>query len=251
MSSVAKAAVRISFSGRSSERAIGLDAVNAALRWAGCSLAELPAVPAVQQLLCKAASGQALCPDFEAPVLLHHYALNRADVLAAAAFSAREPAMQNGGAMATEEEGVPQYPKLYDMSVMGPLETRGEVYRKFGRLHVNSSLDGIGVDEVMQIPVGGPFVWFFRHPEPELGVMKLEMPAVAPGEPGWRLCYPGLTPHGAFMNPATGLVVAYITGPPVWHMQYAASGQDSNQWVDAAPEVPLLLDTPAESVHSR
>lgn len=233
------------FSGRAAERLVGFEAVNTALRVAGVSIFQAPIPPTrIHPLLKKSAAGSLLDPDTESPLLLHNFALERADVLKASADCDRKAAVAGGGAMATEEEGVPQYPKVYDCSAMGPPETRGEVYRKFGLLHVNSTPENVGVDEVMQIVAGGPFTWFFRNPDPELGVMKLSIPEVAPGSAGFRICYPGLTPHGAFMSPANGVIVAYITGPPVWHMKYADGELSQNPWVDADAEFPVLLDDP-------
>lgn len=232
------------FSGKPAKRLVGVDAVNAALRAAGVSIFHAPQPqPRIRALLEKGTVG-GLDPDTESPLILHNFQLEREDVLSIAASCGRDVAVPGGGAMATEEAGVPQYPKVYDCGGMGPPETRGEVYRKFALLHVNSTPESVGVDEVMQLVAGGPFTWFFRNPDPELGVMMLTIPAVAAGSPGFRVCYPGLTPHGAFLSPAAGLIVAYITGPPVWNMQYADGDLSANPWVDADAEVPVLLDSP-------
>ena len=74
--------------------------------------------------------------------------------------------------------------------------------------------------------------------------MKVTIPAVAPdATTGWRLGYPGLLPHGAFMRrgDGAGLVVAHITGPTVWTMNYADEAE--NPWIDFAGAEPVLLDT--------
>lgn len=96
--------------------------------------------------------------------------------------------------------------------------------------------EGIGVDEVMTLVAGGPWTWYFQL---ENGVVaQLQMGRVVPGEPGWRLSYPGLVPHGAYFHSEVGLCIAYITGPKTWAMRYEAPGLANadmlgkNPWID-------------------
>ena len=219
----------LQFSGRPGESAVGFDAVNKVLREVGVSIRPLkvPTKDAVLgALLDKSRKGKVLDPDYELPLFLHAFQVGRKEALAAAAHSGRSPAVTGGGALATEIDGVPPYPKVYDAAAMGPPSTRGEVYRTFGELHVNRA-GAVGVDEAMQIVSSTEdLVWFFLHPK--LGVLKLVIPPAI--DEGFFLSYPGLTPHGAFMGAETAVIVATITGPPIWKM--IRGGLPVNPWVD-------------------
>jgi len=61
------------------------------------------------------------------------------------------------------------------------------------------------------------------------------MSKVAPGEPAWRLNYPGTTPHGAYFHSTEGLCIAYITGPKVWRMRYEAPGLPNSELLGTNP----------------
>jgi hypothetical protein len=101
---------------------------------------------------------------------------------------------------------------------------------------VNATDDGVGVDEVMTLVAGGPWTWYFLVDDQVVG--ELRMPRVEWGGKGWRLSYPGLTPHGGHFHAADGLVVAYITGPAEWQMRYQAPGLagadmlGKNPWIE-------------------
>ena len=68
--------------------------------------------------------------------------------------------------------------------------------------------------------------------------MLLRRSLSSPGVTGWRLSYPGLTPHGGHFHAEDGLVVAYITGPEEWQMRYRAPSVlgaamlGKNPWID-------------------
>jgi hypothetical protein len=163
------------------------------------------------------------------------FSLSRQDVLEQARAAGREPVIPGGGSMSSGEAGVPPYPKVYDLKSMGP-QDRLNARNKFARLHVNSTDDGVGVDEVITLVAGGPWTWYFLLKDNV--VVELQMSRVESGGRGWRLSYPGLTPHGRHFHAEDGLCIAYITGPTVWTMRYEAHGLagaemlGKNPWID-------------------
>jgi hypothetical protein len=171
--------------------------------------------------------------------LLEIFALSRQEIVALTRAAGREPVIAGGGSMRTGEVGVPPYPKIYDLRSMGPTD-RFAARDKFARLHVNSTDDGVGVDEVMTLVAGGPWTWYFMLEDDV--VVELHMSRVTTTGPGWRLSYPGLTPHGGHFHAEDGLCVAYITGPEVWKMRYDAPGAagshmlGKNPWIDFTPK---------------
>ena len=181
------------------------------------------------------ASLKALLTEEEKARVLKTFSLSREAMIEQARGAGREPVIAGGGSMSTGEAGVAPYPKVYDLKAMGS-QDRLNARNKFGRLHVNATDAMLGVDEVMTLPVGGPWTWYFQLKN-QL-VVELQMDRIAPGEPGWRLSYPGLTPHGAYFHSKEGLCIAYITGPQMWTMRYEAptlTGADmlgKNPWIN-------------------
>ena len=157
----------------------------------------------------------------------------------------REPTVENGGSMMTSEPGVAPYPKVYDMNAMDA-DTRVWVHRKFGPLHINHSNEGVGIDEVMTIVSGGPWVWFFELPGDVIG--KLTLGYVGLDGEAWRISYPGIRPHGGFLNPEFGLVVAYAHGPEEFTIHFDAENlagsklNGTNSWIDMSGDTPNLLE---------
>jgi len=121
-------------------------------------------------------------------------------------------------------------------------ETRKGVLEKYGQLHVNSSDNGMGIDEVMTVVSCGPFTWMFVLTD---GVL---VDQVGPSDPALRLSYTGLNMHAGYMDPAQGLIVAYAHGPQNLVMRYEeptvphADLLDTNAWVDFSGEVPTLRE---------
>ncbi len=109
----------------------------------------------------------------------------------------RRPAVEGGGLLQTAEEGVAPYPKVYDMKALDA-EAVAFLMRKFGRLHVNRTDEGQGIDEVMTVVSGGPYTWFFVLKDET--VAKVRFGAVGAEGPGWRISYPGLTPHAGLFR---------------------------------------------------
>lgn len=210
-----------------------LAAVNNVLESVGVRLSriELPieARPVLE------ASAKAPLSDAEKARLLELFSLSRLDVLEQIRAAGRQPSVPGGGSMSSGEVGVPPYPKVYDLKSMQP-QDRLAARNKFGRLHINSTDDGVGVDEVMTLVAGGPWTWYFLLKDN--AVVELRMSRVQPADQGWRLSYPGLTPHGGLFHAEDGLCIAYITGPEVWTMRYDAPGLaesrmlGKNPWID-------------------
>lgn len=224
---------------------VGLEAVNARLRSIGVRVSEVP-VPAAARPMLAASRSRALHPE-EGSAVLTHFALGRKELLDEIQRAGRPPAMPRGGHLQTSEPGVAPYPKVYDMKALDRATT-AFIQRKFGRLHVNSSDAGVGIDEVMTIVSGGPYTWFFVFPQDVVG--KLRFGRVGERGVAWRISYPGLVPHGGFFDAPDGLVVAHAHGPDSFVMRYedpsvdGAATLDDNPWIDFAGEQPRLLSVP-------
>ncbi len=222
----------------------GLDNVNAVLRSVGVRVSTLPLPKAATPLL-KISQTRALTPE-EGTELLSFFPLHRGELLDEIRKAGRKPEVHRGGFLSTSEVGVPPYPKVYDMKALTP-EVMAFLQEKFGKLHVNSAENGMGIDEVMTIVSGGPWTWFFVLPDNVIG--KLTFGHVGLEGPGWRISYPGLGPHGGYLDAEYGLVVAYAHGPKNFVMRYeepSVSGAHllgTNSWIDFSGTTPKLLDS--------
>lgn len=156
----------------------------------------------------------------------------------------------NCGQLKTEEVGVPPYPKVYSLGGMTTAE-RAYWGFKLGRLHVNAAptigrplgqAEHVFTEEVHTLLSGGPNVWYWSLGSGN-GVIRLTMGYVTPGEPGWRITFPGSTPHGGMFTKtvtnasASTVCNSYISGPPAWFMSYTLTGVEDpvlgeNPWID-------------------
>ncbi len=221
----------------------GIDNVNAVLSSVGVRVSTLPlpkaATPILQASLNRAVTAE------EAEQLIAHFPLHRGELLEQISKAGREPEAHRGGYLSTSEIGVSPYPKVYDMQAMTP-DVMIYLQEKFGKLHVNSSDNGVGIDEVMTIVSGGPWTWFFSLPDNVVG--KLTLGHVGLDGQAWRISYPGLGPHGGFLDSEHGLVVAYAHGPKNFVMRYEEPSIENsallntNPWIDFSGETPKLLD---------
>lgn len=207
------------------------DAINRVLNTVGVHVSDVSIPNDIARTLAK--SVEAKLNDMQSQEVLEAFALDRNGILEQVRAAGRKAVIDGGGELSTSEVGVAPYPKLYDLMAMDENDRR-MVRRKFGRLHVNSTDDGVGVDEVMTLVSGGPFTWFFMLQDQS--VAKLEIDRLESAK-GLRLSYPGLTPHGALMNGKDGIVVAHITGPKTWTMRYQAEVDGGhllgdNPWID-------------------
>ncbi len=224
---------------------IGLDAVNARLREIGVRVTEVP-IPATAQPILRASRSRAISAQ-ESAELLRHFHLGRRELVAEILAAGRQPELPRGGYLQTSETGVAPYPKVYDLQALDA-PTTSFIQHKFGKLHVNSSEAGVGIDEVMTIVSGGPFTWFFVFEDNVVG--KLRFGLVREGVRAWRISYPGLVPHGGFFDAADGLVVAHAHGPANFIMRYedpsvdGAETLNGNPWIDFSTARPTLLEKP-------
>lgn len=220
-----------------------LEAANNALKSIGVRISSVAWEPKAETIL--AASRSAALDEVQSLELLKIYELDREALLEQIAKAGRTPSVAGGGSLASREEGIPPYPKVYDMKAMSP-ENKLWAQEKFSKLHVNADTSGVGVDEVMTLISGGPWVWFFLLPDNVTA--KLTISEIGAGSAGIRLSYPGLSPHGAFLNADNGIVVAHVIGPDIWVMQYEYPNQsysevlETNPWVDYATEQPKLIE---------
>lgn len=234
--------VRMSFSDGRAD-AVGLDAVNAHLLKVGVRVSEVP-IPDSARPVIEASKTRSLDAQ-EQDRLLSIFALDRQALLREIDQSGRQPAVKNGGFLTTSEEGVPPYPKVYDMKALSPSMV-AFLMKKFGRLHVNRTDAGQGIDEVMTIISGGPYTWFFVLEDET--VAKVRFSEVAENDKGWRISYPGLAPHGGYFDARHGLVVAYAHGPERFVMRYedasarASARMGDNPWIDFEAAPPKLLE---------
>lgn len=220
-----------------------LDDINKVLYLIGVRVSTLP-LPEKALPLLKTSQTRSLNSD-ETTELISIFSMDREDLLEQIDKAGRIPAVPQGGFLTTSEDGIPPYPKMYDMKAMTP-ETIVYLQEKFGKLHVNSADNGMGIDEVMTIVSGGQWTWFFVLPDSTVG--KLTLGPVPIDGQAWRISYPGLIPHGGFLDAEYGLVVAYAHGPENFVMRYEepnVNGSEllgTNSWIDYSGEIPKLLD---------
>lgn len=226
-----------------SESAYGIRAVNERLMAIGVRVSRVD-IPEQAKPILRQSAHRALSQQ-ESDDLIQRFQLGRCELLDEIRKAGREPEMHRGGHLQTSEPGVPAYPKVYDMKSLDH-ETTLFLQRKFGKLHVNSSEAGVGIDEVMTIVSGGPYTWFFVFADKVVG--KLRLGKVHEDGRAWRISYPGLVPHGGYFDAPNGLVVAYAHGPKRFTMRYedpSVEGYEtlgSNPWIDFSKAEPELLD---------
>lgn len=202
--------VRLEFSGGRASLT-NLADLNAALLPVGARLwpVELRGVPGdVRDLL-----GKPILEEEEAAAVREHFLLPRGHLLGLIEQAGRAPQVPGGGEVSTLDEtnGV-RYPQLYTVEA-------GTDYTRFDRFHTNTSDDGPGVDEVVQLLSGGGFRVLQRPPEGEAFTLQVDC---VTDEYGWVLTYDGGYPHIGSLSesrPGTKLLVQAI-GPARWEMKY-------------------------------
>lgn len=226
-----------------SEPDYGIQAVNRRLLDIGVRVSQV-AIPEIAKPILRQSAHRALS-QAESDDLIRHFHLGRRELLDEIRSAGRRPEVHRGGHLQTAEIDVPPYPKVYDMKALDP-ETTVFLQRKFGKLHVNSSESGIGIDEVMTIVSGGPYTWFFVFNDNVVG--KLRFGRVPEDGKAWRISYPGLVPHGGYFDAPHGLVVAFAHGPRHFVMRYedtSVQGHETlggNPWIDFTTGKPVLTD---------
>ncbi len=227
---------------------IGMEAVNNSLFEIGVRVSQVP-IPVDAKPILQVSKSRPLTKN-ESSLLIQHFQLGRKELVHEILRAGRQPEMHRGGYLQTSEIGVDPYPKVYDMKALDH-STTIFLQRKFGKLHVNSSEAGVGIDEVMTIVSGGPYTWFFVLENNV--VVKLRFGTVNENSKAWRISYPGLVPHGGYFDAADGLVVAYAHGPKHFVMRYedpSVGGFQTlggNPWIDFTQDTPVLLNVPDSS----
>ena len=223
----------------------GIEAINQRLSEIGVRVSRV-AIPEDAKPILKQSVFRALTQE-ESDKLIQHFRLGRHELLDEIRSAGRSPEVHRGGHLRTSELDVPPYPKVYDMKALDAVTTT-YLKRKFGKLHVNSSEAGVGIDEVMTIVSGGPYTWFFVFGDDVVG--KLRFGKVREDGEAWRISYPGLVPHGGYFDAPHGLVVAYAHGPKHFVMRYedkSVKGHRTlgeNPWIDFSQDEPALRDHP-------
>jgi len=228
-----------------SATAYGIEKVNKKLMEVGVRVS-LVDIPEKARPILRISKHRALTIE-ESEKLIRFFHLGRRELVDQILEAGRAPEMHRGGYLQTSEKGVSPYPKVYDMM---SLDNKTTVFlqHKFGKLHVNSSEAGVGIDEVMTIVSGGPYTWFFVFEDNVVG--KLHFGKVSENAKAWRISYPGLVPHGGYFDSPDGLVVAYAHGPEHFVMRYkdeSVEGYETlgdNPWIDFTNEEPVLLASP-------
>ncbi len=231
----------------------GINNINDILRSVGVRVTTVP-LPEEASPILKASQTRAITSE-EADKLISHFSLHRGELLDQISEAGRKPEAHRGGYLSTSEIDVSPYPKVYDMKAMTP-KVKAYLQEKFGKLHVNSADNGVGIDEVMTLVSGGSWTWFFALPDNIIG--KLTLGHVGLSGKAWRISYPGLEPHGGFLDSEYGLVVAYAHGPKNFVMRYEEPSVKNskflgiNPWIDFSGKTPKLLDVvPAPANHNQ
>ncbi|WP_321839548.1 hypothetical protein [Paraburkholderia bannensis] len=221
----------------------GIENVNAVLRSVGVRASTVP-IPAEARPILEASQSRAISEE-EQEKLISLFHLHRGQLLEQIELAGRVPVAPRGGLLGTAQKDVSPYPKVYDMKAMTP-EVQTWALNFFGRLHVNTADNGMGIDEVMTVVSGGAFTWMFVLPDGVLARFTVER--IAPEGPAVRVSYPGLGMHAGYMDPKDGLIVAFAHGPEQFVVRFEepsvphAELLGTNAWVDFSGDVPKLLD---------
>lgn len=233
--------VRMKFSDGRSDL-VGIENVNAVLRTVGVRSSQVD-IPQEAKPVLRAIKGRTLT-DQEKAQLLKSFSLNRAQLLEQVRLAGRQPAAPRGGYLEIEAVDAGMYPNVNDLKTLPP-SVLAQVNQRFGRLHVNTWEDGMGIDETMTVITGGPFTWFFALPN---GVVtRVTADAVGPDDKAFRISYPGLTIHGGFM-PVDGVAVGIAHGPKKFVIRHEESSVSNaqllgtNPWIDYRGDMPRLKD---------
>jgi hypothetical protein len=191
--------------------ATALDMVNAGLAPFGSRVwpRDLAGVPEdVRQLLA-----QPRLSKPEANRLKAQFLLPRERLLQPIAEAGGAPQVPGGGSLTpfVENQGY-TYPQLY-------VAEAGADYSRFDRFHVNTTDDGIGVDEIGQLLHGGGVRILQRRPGLATTTLHLACPFA---EHGWIVTYDGGRSHiGSLsaVSPGTKFLMQVI-GPERWSLRY-------------------------------
>ncbi|MGF1878690.1 hypothetical protein L4D77_25840 [Photobacterium frigidiphilum] len=220
----------------------GLSEVNKVLTLIGVRVGYLEIKP--ESLPIIKASKTRIITSYESDQLLSIYSLSRKELVNEIVQSGRKPHVKGGGNLHVQEVGAQPYPKVYDLKSVNE-KIRVFANHKYGKLHVNTSDDSVGLDELGLIMSGGPWIWFFSLPDNS--VVKLTLGNIELGDDGWIISYSSMVPHGGFMVADHGVSIAYAIGPKDFVMRYEAPKSEgsellgTNPWIDFIQNTPKLL----------
>lgn len=233
--------VRMKFSDGRSD-VVGIENINAVLSSIGVRASQAD-IPQEAKSVLGALQGRTFT-DAEKAQLLKGFGLNRAQLLEQVRLAGRQPAAPRGGYLTIEAVDAGTYPNVSDLKTLVPA-VRAQVLQRFGRLHVNTWEDGMGIDETMTVIAGGPFTWFFALPD---GVVtRVTADAVGLNDKAFRISYPGLSIHGGFM-PENGIAVGTAHGPKKFVIRHEEPSVPNshllgtNPWIDYTGAMPRLKD---------
>ena len=188
-----------------------VEEVQAQLRQIGIGVwpLELSEVPAdIRGLLA-----QDNLTDEETARARDYFLLSRERLLELVEESGRTPNVPGGGAMETNVANQAYgYPQLW--VVQGDVD-----YTRFDVLHVNTSDDGVGVEEVLQMVSGGGVVVRNRRPDGRIYNLRLDCLSA---DDCWMFSYDAGEDHVGSLSsatPGTKLVVQAF-GPAEWSLRY-------------------------------
>lgn len=142
-----------------------------------------------------------------------YFLLSRERLLELVAESGRAPNVPGGGALETNVANQAYgYPQLW--VVQGDVD-----YTRFDVLHVNTSDDGVGVDEVLQMVSGGGVIVRNRRPDGRIYNLRLDCLSE---DACWMFSYDAGEDHVGSLSsatPGTKLVVQAF-GPSDWSLRY-------------------------------
>ncbi|WP_278354086.1 hypothetical protein [Chryseobacterium gleum] len=222
---------------------MGFEKANKVLSQIGVH-ASLIDIPKEVKPVLEISSRRALTAE-ETKTVSSYFSMDRKSLMEQVKLAGRTPVVEGGGSLGTIEVGNVPYPKVYDM-MSWSAQGQADGLRKYGTFHVNSSDDGIGIDEVMTVVAGGSFTWFFVLPDNTM--IQLTVKRIGKKDKAVRLSYPGLGIHAGYMNPKDGLIVAYAHGPKDFVMRYESPGirgekyLGTNPWVDFSTPRPTIID---------
>jgi hypothetical protein len=151
--------------------------------------------------------------DEETARLRDHFLLSREQLLELVADSGRTPNVPGGGALETNVANQAYgYPQLW--VVQGDVD-----YTRFDVLHVNTSDDGVGVDEVLQMVSGEGVIVRTRLSNGTIYNLRLDCPS---NDACWIFSYDAGRDHIGSLSsatPGTKLVVQAF-GPREWSLRY-------------------------------
>lgn len=221
----------------------GFENVNPILYQVGVR-ASLVNIPKEAKPILEAAQSRPI-DDIEKEKLLSYFSLSRADLLEQINLAGRVPEAHRGGYLTISASNGGKYPSISDLLSLNK-KMRSDVIKMYGKLHVNSSENGMGIDEVMTVISGGPFTWFFVLKDGIVARLTCE-PVLLNGS-AIRVSYPGLTMHAGYF-PEKGIAIGYAHGPESFVIRFEETSiphsdlLNTNPWIDFSGETPKLLDT--------